>query len=97
MEGRCWKKRVRLKKNWFLEIYYHNLGFPGGLVVNNPPANAGDTKDISLIPGSERYPGEGNGHPLQYSCLGSPMEKGDWQSTDHGVMKCWTHDLETKH
>jgi len=75
LEGRCWKKRVRLKKNWFLEIYYHILGFPGGLVVNNRLANAGDTKDISLIPGSERYPGEGNGHPLQNSCLGSPMDR----------------------
>ena len=48
------------------------MGFPCDSVVNNPPANAGDTKDMSLIPGSERYPGEGNGNPLQYSCLGSP-------------------------
>ena len=48
-------------------------GFPGGSVVNNPPVNAGD---MGLIPGSGRFPGEGNGHPLQYSCLGNPMNRG---------------------
>ncbi|CAN0531103.1 unnamed protein product [Rangifer tarandus platyrhynchus] len=48
-------------------------GFPGGLVVKNLPANAGDT---GLIPGSGRSPGEGNGNPLQCSCLGSPMDRG---------------------
>ena len=44
-----------------------HLGFPGGLAVKNPPASAGDT---GLIPGSGRSPGEGNGYPLRYSCLG---------------------------
>ena len=57
-------------------------GFPGGLVVKNPPANAGD---LGLIPGLERSPGEGNGNPLQYSCLGNPMDKGAWQATVHGL------------
>ena len=47
-------------------------GFPGGSVVRNPPANAGD---VSSIPESGRSPGEGIGHPLQYSCLGNPPEK----------------------
>ena len=47
------------------------LGFPGGSVVKNPPANAGDT---GLIPGSGRSPGEGNGNPLQYFCLENPMD-----------------------
>ena len=46
-------------------------GLPGGLVVKNPPANAGD---IGLKPGPERSPGEGNGNPLRYSCLENPME-----------------------
>ena len=46
------------------------LGFPGGSVVKNPPANAGDA---GSIPGSGRSPGEGNGNPLQYSCLENPM------------------------
>ena len=45
-------------------------GFPGGLVVKNPPANAGD---VGLIPGSGRSPGEGNGNTLQYSCLRNPL------------------------
>ena len=47
------------------------MGFPGGSVAKNPPANAGDT---GLIPGSGRSPGEGNGNPLQYCCLGNHMD-----------------------
>jgi len=45
------------------------------LVVKNPPANTGDVRDTGLMPGSGRYPGEGNGNPLQYSCLGNPMDQ----------------------
>ena len=48
------------------------------LLVKNLPANAGDARDMDLIPGSERYPGEGNGNPLQYPCLGNPMDRGVW-------------------
>ena len=48
-------------------------GFPGGSVVKNPPANAGDR---NLIPGLGRSPGGGHGNPLQYSCLGKPMDRG---------------------
>ena len=64
-----------------------NLGFPGGSVVKNLLANAGDPGDAGLIPGSGRCPGEGNGHPLQYSCLGNPMEREAWQATVRGVAK----------
>ena len=46
------------------------------LVVKNPPANIGDVRDEGLIPGSGRYPGGGHGNPLQYSCLGNPMDRG---------------------
>ena len=53
-------------------------GFPGSAVVKNLPANAGDGKTMSLIPGLGRSPGEGNGNPLQYSCLENPMGKGAW-------------------
>ena len=60
------------------------VGFPGGLVVTNPPANAGDT---SLIPGSERSPGGGHGNPLQYSCLENSMDRGVWQGTVHRIAK----------
>ena len=60
------------------------------LVVKNPPANAGDISDVGLIPGSGRFPGEGPGNPLQYSCLENPMDKGAWRATTHGVTKSWT-------
>ena len=61
-----------------------------GSVVKNPPANAGDTQDVGSIPGSGRSPGEGNGNPLQYSCLGNSMDRGAWQATVYGVTKSWT-------
>ena len=54
-------------------------GLPGGTVVKNPPANAGDARDASSIPGLGRSPGEGNSNPLQYSCLGDPMPSGAWE------------------
>jgi len=56
-------------------------------VVKNHPANAGDTRDVSLVPRSGRYPGVGNGNPLQHSCLGSSMARGVWQATAHVVAK----------
>ena len=46
-----------------------------GTVVKNPPANAGDARDVCSIPGSGRSAGEGNGNPLQYSCLGNPTDR----------------------
>ena len=51
-------------------------------MVKNPPTNAEDT---CSIPGLGRSPGEGNGYPLQYSCLGNPMDRGPWQATVHGA------------
>ena len=59
-------------------------GFPGGSVVKNLPANAGD---MGSIPGLGRSPGERNGNPLQYSCLGNPMDRKVWQAAVHGVTK----------
>ena len=68
----------------------HTHGFPGGSVVKNLPANAGDSGDASSIPGSGRCPGGGNGNPLQYSCLKNPMdnepgglESMGWQRVRH--------------
>ena len=58
------------------------VGFPGGSVVKNPPANEGD---MGSIPGSGRSSGEGNGTPLQSSCLGKPMNRGAWWATVSGV------------
>ena len=62
-------------------------GFPGGSVVKNPPANAGDA---GLIPGSGRSPGGGHGNPLQYSCLENPSDRGAWRATVHVVVKSQT-------
>ena len=55
--------------------------------VKNPPANAGDTGDMGLIPGSGRSPGRGNGNPLQYFYLGNPMDRGAWWAIVQGVAK----------
>ena len=71
-------------------IHFRGLsrkGFPGGSVVKNLAASAGDT---GLIPGSGRFLGEGNGNPLQYYCLENHMNRGDWQATVHGVSKSRT-------
>ena len=48
------------------------------LVVKNPPANAGDVRDVGSVSGLERFPGGGHGNPLQYFCLENPMDKGAW-------------------
>ena len=67
---------------WPLTIVY---GLPGWHQwPGNPPANA---VDLGSIPGSRRSPGEGNGNPFQYSCLGNPMYRGAWQATVHGIAK----------
>ena len=60
---------------------------PGGSEVKASASNAGD---LGSIPGSGRSPGEGNGNPLQYSCLGNPMDRGAWLATVHGVAKSRT-------
>ena len=64
-----------------------SMGFPGGSVVKNPPAHAGDP---GSIPGSGRSPGEGNGNPLQHFCLENPMDRGAWWAAAHGVAKSRT-------
>ena len=61
--------------------------FPGDSVVKNLPANVGN---LGLIPGSGRSPGEGNGNPLQYSCIENPTDRGTWQATVHWVAKSQT-------
>ena len=93
-----WSKWYKLKKlkqfnNENLEQFYGDFfsfslasGILGGSVVKNLPANAGD---VGLIPESGRSPGEGNGNPLQYSCLGNLMHRGTLQATVHGITKSW--------
>ena len=69
-------------------LYYKTFGgFPGDAVVKNPPANA---EDVGLFPRLGRAPGEGNGNPLQYSCLENPMDRGAWQPKAQGVAKSRT-------
>ena len=67
------------------------VGSPGGMVVKNPSAYAGDE---GSIPGLGRFPSEENGNQLWYSCLGNPMDGGDWQATVRGVAKnqIWLSD-----
>ena len=76
-------------------MHTNNTGFPGGSVVKNPPVNAGDARDTGSILGSGKSPGEGNGNPLQYSCLENPKDRGAWCATVHGVARVG-HDLVTK-
>ena len=65
-----------------MQTILYRMGFPGGTVGKNPPANATDTRDSHLIPASGRPPGEGNGSPVQYSCLENSMDREAWlQST----------------
>ena len=63
------------------------MGFPGGSVVRNLPVTTGDA---GSIPGTERFPEEGNGNPLQYSCLENSMDRGAWQAIVHGVTESRT-------
>ena len=65
----------------------YSADFPGGLVVKNPPANAGSARDAGLIPGLGRSPGRWNGNPLQCFCLGTPMDREAWWATVDGVTK----------
>ena len=71
--------------------------FPGGSDGKESACSAGDLGltrmlilQVGLIPVSGRLPGEGNGNPLQYSCLGNPMDRGAWQATVYRVAKSWT-------
>ena len=66
-------------------------------MIKNPPANVGDIRDVSSLPGSERFPGGGNGNLLQYSCLENPMDRGAWRAAVHGVTQSWTRLSDYTH
>ena len=65
-------------------------------MVKNMPANAGDIRDVGLIPGSGKSPGKGQSNPLQYCCLENPMDRGAWQATVQGVAESWTQLKQLK-
>ena len=72
----------------FFHIWYNaGVGFPGGSVGKNLPENADDARDMGSIPESGRSSEEGNGNPLQYSCLENPTDRGTWQATVHGSQR----------
>ena len=78
-----------------LQIYVllpHNTveDFPGSTVVKNPPTSERGTRDMGSISGSGKSPGEGNGNPLQYSCLENPKDRGAWWATVHVIPKSRT-------
>ena len=69
----------------FLDDSASTWASQGMIVVKNPPANAGDMRDVGLIPGLGRSPGGGHGNPVQYSCLENPKDSRDWWATVHSV------------
>ena len=76
--------------HFFLELTNSLMGFPGGSEGKETACNAGDDRDMELIPGWGRCPGGGHDNPLQYSCLGNTMDREAWQTRVHRVAKNWT-------
>ena len=66
------------------------MGFPGGTIVQNLTASAGDARNAGSIPGLRKSPGVGNGNPLQYSCLENSEDRGAWRAAVQGAAKSWT-------
>ena len=74
----------------YINFYWSIAASQVALMIKKLPANEGDIRDVGSIPGLGRSPGEGNGDPLQYSCLENPMDRGAWQAMVHRVAKSWT-------
>ena len=72
---------ILLLSKYLLTAYYMSGASQVALVVKNPPANAGDIRDMGSIPGLGRSPGGGHANSLQYYCLESPMDRGAWWAT----------------
>ena len=92
-----WQANLPAKFDWrakssswlcfFFCIYWSIGGFPGGASGKEPACRCTRHKQHGFDPGLGRSPGEGNGNPLQYSCLGNPMDRGAWWASVHGVSK----------
>ena len=85
------KQWFYLFRNLQFDVITPSTCFPGGSMVKNLHSNAGDAGIPSSIPGSGRFPGEGNGNPLQYPCLDNPMDRGAWRGTVHRITKSRTY------
>ena len=86
-------KEVLPSSSLFYTSLFHKRAFQVVLVVKNLPARAGDVRDMGLIPGSGRSPREGNGNPLQYSCLEDPTDREAWQATVRRVAESDTTEV----
>ena len=86
----CWLEHKAVQSLHKTDLHSVFWGFPGGSESKESTCNAGE---LGLIPGSGRSPGEGNGKPLQCSCLENPMDRGAWKATVHGLAELDT----TKH
>ena len=87
----CWVKNREATEPSpvYYSLFMGLTCFPGGPVVKNPSASAGEVRGAGSIPKSGRSPGGGHGNPLQCSCLENPMNRGAWQATVHRVTKSW--------
>ena len=81
----CIFTRILFSLCLFVSLSSYNRASQAALVVKNPPAHAGDVRDVGSISGLGRSPGGGHGNPLQYSCLENPMDRGAWKATIHRV------------
>ena len=84
------KKLCDLSKRAIVTLFMVCRGFTGGASDKNLPANATDVRDVGLISGWGRFPGERHGNSLQYSCLENPVERGAWWVIVYGVTKSQT-------
>ena len=85
-----WQEQMFLSSDTSWEALVGSLGFPGGLVVENPPASTGTAGDLGSIPGSGRSPRVGSGNPLQYSYWDNSRVRGAWRAVVHGVTEWGT-------
>ena len=84
--GSSWEKEEVEGRRWNRPAHF----WASQVALKNPPANAGDIRDVGLIPESGRSSGGGHGNPLQYFCLEHPMDRGAWQATVLRVVESWT-------
>ena len=84
------KVRKRYKISYDITHVESKISFPGSVMVKKPPANAGDVRDVGLIPGLGRAPGERNGNQLKYFCLENFKDRGAWRAVVQGVARSQT-------